>query len=68
MGFWKDLQTMSVGKLILLAVLFMLFLDMAAYYINAFVGRTTEPYPLLFELIKAVHNLGLWKEVGNASS
>lgn len=68
MGFWQDLQSMSVGKLILLALLVMLFLDMAAYYVNGFIGRTTEPYPLLFELIKGIHNLSIWKEIGSAGS
>lgn len=68
MGFWKDIQAMSIGKLILLAILLMIFLDMTSYYINGFIGRTTEPYPLLFELIKGIHNLSIWKEIGNAGS
>lgn len=68
MGFWKDIQEMSIGKLILLAILLMLFLDMSAYYMNAFLGRSTEPYPLLYELIKWLHShIGL-KELADASS
>ena len=68
MGFWQDIQAMSVGKLILLAILIMLFLDMANYYVTAFFGRSTEPYPLLYEIIKGIHNLSIWKEIGHASS
>lgn len=68
MGFWKDIQAMGTGKLILLAILLMLFMDMFVYYVNAFLGRSTEPYPLLYDLMKWLHNLGIWKEIGNASS
>lgn len=68
MGFWQDIREMSVGKLILIAILIMLFMDMVAYYVNAFIGRTAEPYPLLYELIKGIHNLSIWKEIGGAGS
>lgn len=68
MGFWQDIQAMSVVKLILLAVLIMLFLDMLNYYISAFFGRASEPYPLLYEMIKWIHNLNIWKEVSHAVS
>lgn len=50
--------SLSVGKFLAVSVVMLIFLDMACYYIGAFFGRTTPPYPILFEfmqLLKEIH-------------
>lgn len=59
MADFKDwLANLSVWKLLLLMFLGMLFFDMVFYYINAFFGRSTPPYPLLHEILDVIRS---WK-------
>ena len=51
------LTGLSTVKIIVLVLCSLLVLDMVCYYFGSFIGRTTDPYPVLHDII------GLVKEI-----
>lgn len=41
----------SIWKIVFTVLLILIFFDMCFYYINAFVGKATPPYPILRDLL-----------------
>lgn len=58
---YEWLTNLNGWKLILICFFTLIFIDMSFYYLNALFGRTTEPYPVLYEIIKIMKEPHLYR-------